>query len=221
MKAAPKQRIFVIDDHQLLRQGIRQLIDEQPDLAVCGEADDAPSAIETLEAAKPDLAIVDISLKDSNGLELIKDLKARFPNLAVLVLSMHDEALYAERALRAGARGYVMKREASLRVLEAIRRVLGGGVFVSDRIVAGILDKVSGHAPSAVPSALDILSDRELEVLGLIGQGYGAQQIAQRLHVSIKTVEAHRANMKIKLKLDSGHDLLQFAIRWTQALGGV
>jgi len=217
----PRKRILLVDDHPLLREGIAQLVNEQPDLQVCGEAEDRAGALALLEGARPDLAVVDISLKDQSGLELIKDFKARVPGLLVLVLSMHDETLYAERALRAGARGYIMKREASHKVLDAIRHILAGGVFVSDKIVAGILDKVSGRPPPSAPSALATLSDRELDVLLLIGKGYGSQQIAQQLHVSVKTVETHRANLKLKLKLGSGGELLQYAIRWTHEQGAV
>jgi DNA-binding NarL/FixJ family response regulator len=218
-KNKTKKRILLVDDHPLLREGIAQLINEQSDLWVCGEAADRPGALALLERSRPDLAVVDISLKDQNGLELIKDFKVRRPHLLILVLSMHDESLYAERALRAGARGYIMKREASQKVLEAIRHILKGGVYLHDKIMASILDKVCGQAPASTPSALAALSDRELEVLMLIGKGYGSQQIANQLHISVKTVEAHRANIKLKLKLDSSGELLQFAIRWTHELG--
>ena len=214
-----KKRILLVDDHPLLREGIAQLVNEQPDLQVCGAAEDCAGALAALASARPDLAVVDISLKDQSGLELIKDFKARAPGLLVLVLSMHDETLYAERALRAGARGYIMKREASHKVLDAIRQILAGGVYVSDKVVAGILDKVSGQLPAATPTARAALSDRELDVLLLIGKGYGSQQIADQLHISVKTVETHRANLKLKLKLGSGGELLQFAIRWTHEQG--
>ena len=216
-----KKRILLVDDHPLLREGIAQLINQQADLLVCGEAEDRFSALALLNGARPDLAVVDISLKDQSGLELIKDFKVRVPELLVLVLSMHDEQLYAERALRAGARGYIMKREASHKVLDAIRHILNGGVFVSEKIVASLLKSVSGQPASAAPSALAGLSDRELDVLQLIGQGYSSQQIADRLHISIKTIETHRANLKLKLKLDSSSALLQFAIRWTHERGAV
>ncbi len=218
-KAKGKKRLLLVDDHPLLREGIAQLINEQTDLQVCGEAEDRQSALAALDATRPDLAIVDISLKDQSGLELIKDFQARAPGLLVLVLSMHDEALYAERALRAGARGYIMKREAAYRVLDAIRLVLSGGTYVSEKMMASILDKVSGRAPTTRPAALAALSDRELDVLLLIGQGYGAQQMAARLHISTKTIETHRANLKLKLKLGSSGELLQQAIRWAHELG--
>jgi len=216
-----KHNILLVDDHPLLREGIAQLINEQPDLRVCGEAEDRASALAVLDRCQPDLAIVDISLKDQSGLELVKDFHSRAPDLLILILSMYDEALYAERALRAGARGYIMKREASAKVLDAIRRVLSGGVYASAAIIEGILDKVSRRAAAGRPAALAALSDRELEVLVLIGQGYGSQQIAQRLHISVKTIETHRANLKLKLKLGSSSDLLQHAIRWARELGAI
>ena len=218
-KHQPKKRILLVDDHPLLRQGIAQLVNEQPDLMICGEAEDRPSALAAAETTTPDLVVVDITLKDQSGLELIKDLKARSPQLLMLVLSMHDESLYAERALRAGARGYIMKREAANKVLEAIRHILGGGVYVSEKIVAGILDKVSGQPHRPAPSAVDVLSDREMDVLMLIGKGYSSQQIADQLHISIKTVESHRANIRLKLHLRSSGELLQYAIRWTKETG--
>lgn len=219
MKPCLKKRVFLVDDHQLLRQGLVQLVNEQADLEICGEAEDYAGAITGIEATKPDLAVIDISLRDQNGLELIKDLRVRFPRLLTLVLSMHDESVYAERALRAGARGYIMKREASIKVLDAARHVLNGGVYASDKVVTGILDRVSGRTVVPAASGPDLLSDRELEVLTLIGKGYGSQQIARTLHISAKTVEAHRANIKIKLRLDSSHALLQYAIRWTLSRG--
>jgi len=214
-----RKRILLVDDHPLLRQGIGQMVNAQPDLVVCGEAEDRAGALAEAERAQPDLAVIDLSLKNERGLELLKDLKARFPGVLTLVLSMHDESLYAERALRAGARGYVMKREASDKVLEAIRCVLGGGVFVSEKITGGILDKITGRQETVAGSPLAGLTDRELEVLVLIGQGYGVRQIGQRLHISPKTVEAHRANLKLKLKLASGEELLQHSIRWARQLG--
>jgi len=220
-KNRPKRRILLVDDHPLLRQGISQLINQQPDLTVCGEAEDRAGALEQTANTKPALAVVDISLKEERGLDLIKDLKAQYPNLPVLVLSMHDESLYAERALRAGARGYIMKREASEKVLEAIRQVLAGAVYVSDKITGRILDQVSGRVEKAKSSALDLLTDRELEIMMLIGKGYGSQQISNQLHISVKTVEAHRANIKEKLNLPSSAELLQNAIRWAQQMGDI
>jgi DNA-binding NarL/FixJ family response regulator len=214
-----KKRVVIIDDHPLLRDGITRLINSQPDLMVCGEAEDRAGAMAVVESAKPDVAVVDISLKDQSGLELIKDFKVRFPNLLVLALSVHDESFYAERALRAGARGYVMKREASEKVLEAIRRVLEGKVYASDQVAAAILNKVAGHSAGPTPSVLDVLSDREMEVLMWIGKGYGSSQIAKQLHLSVKTVETYRSNIKLKLKLSSSGELLQCAIGWAQRMG--
>jgi DNA-binding NarL/FixJ family response regulator len=216
-----KRRVLIVDDHPLLRAGIAQYINAQPDLMVCGEAENPVGALAAAATAKPDLAVVDISLKDQSGLELIKDFKVRFPNLLILALSVHDESVYAERALRAGARGYVMKREASEKVLEAIRSVLDGTVYVSSRIAAGILDKATGHPLGVVRSALDVLSDREMEVLMWIGKGYGSNQIAKQLHISAKTVEVHRANIKLKLNFSSSNELLQCAIGWAQHMGEI
>jgi DNA-binding NarL/FixJ family response regulator len=216
-----RKRILLVDDHPLLRQGIGQIVNAEPDLVVCAEAEDRAGALAEAERARPDLAVVDLSLKNERGLELLKDFKVQFPALLTLVLSMHDEALYAERALRAGARGYVMKREASEKVLAAIRCVLAGEVFVSEKIKGGILDKITGRRETVAGSPLAGLTDRELEVLVLVGQGYGVRQIGERLHISPKTVEAHRANLKTKLKLDTGEELLQHAIRWARQLGEI
>lgn len=214
-----KKRILLVDDHPLLRRGIGQLVNQQPDLFVCGEAENRAEAMSVAEKTKPQLAVVDLSLKEEQGLELIKDFKARFPNLLILVLSMHDEQFYAERVLRAGARGYIMKREASEKVLEAIRHVLGGGVFVSGAIAQSILDKLSGRSPAGDKSEWSSLSDREMEVFILVGKGYGSNQIAKRLQLSVKTIEAHRANIRAKLHLASGSELLQRAIGCAQQLG--
>ena len=216
-----KMRVLIVDDHPLLRDGITRLINSQLDLVVCGEAEDRASALAITETAKPDVAVVDISLKDQSGLELIKDFRVQFPGLLILALSVHDESVYAERALRAGARGYVMKREASEKVLEAIRSVLEGKVYASSQVAAAILDKVTGHPAGPMRSVLDILSDRETEVLMWIGKGYGSNQIAKQLHISVKTVEAHRANIKLKLKLSSSSELLQCAIGWAQHMGEI
>ena len=214
-----KKRILLVDDHPLLRQGIGQLVNQQPDLVVCGEAENRAGAMSAAERTKPQLAVIDLSLKEEQGLELIKDFKVRFPDLLILVLSMHDEQFYAERALRAGARGYIMKHEASEKVLEAIRQVLGGGVVVSGAIAQSILDKVSGRRPAGDKSEWSSLSDREMEVFVLIGKGYGSNQIAKRLQLSVKTIETHRANIRAKLHLASGSELLQRAIGCAQQLG--
>lgn len=211
----PKQRILLVDDHPLLRKGIGQLINEQKDLSVCAEAENRADALSAIELTRPDLAVVDLSLKEDPGLELIKDCRARFPDLLILVLSMHDERFYAERVLRAGARGYIMKAEASEKVLVAIRQVLGGGVFVSKYVADEILCKISG-ASRSLGGQWSELTDREIDVFELIGRGYGSQQVAKRLHISVKTVETHRANIKLKLGLSTTSELLQQAIAFAQ-----
>lgn len=214
-----KRRILLVDDHPLLRKGIGQLINEQDDLIVCGEAEDRASAVATIEQTHPDLAVIDLSLKDDLGLELIKDCKALFPGLLVLVLSMHDEKLNAERVLRAGARGYIMKAEASDKVLAALREVLSGGVFVSSSVADQILDRATGAPRLSNGGQWSNLTDREAEVLLLIGKGYGSQHISKRLNISIKTIETHRANIKQKLGFSSTQDLLQNAILYAQQAG--
>jgi DNA-binding NarL/FixJ family response regulator len=216
-----KKRILLVDDHPLLRQGIGQLVNRQPDLVICGEAEDRAAALALVQKVRPDLVVVDLSLKDDRGLELIKDLRVRLPELRTLVLSMHDESLYAERALRAGARGYIMKQEASEKVLEAIRCVLGGGVFVSKQIADSIVAGLAGRSGTPGTQSHGVLSDREMEILLLIGKGFGSQPIAKRLCISVKTVEAHRANIREKLKLGSGGELLQYAIRWARDQGEI
>lgn len=215
---ATRKRILLVDDHPLLRQGIGQLINLQPDLVVCGEAEDRNGAMSAAEGTNPDLAVVDLSLKEERGLELIKDFRARFPELLILVLSMHDEQFYAERSLRAGARGYIMKREASEKVLDAIRQVLNGGVFTSEKVAGSILHRLTGQRGGVERTKWSRLSDRETEVFALIGKGYGSKQIANRLNLSVKTVETHRANIRIKLNLSSGNEMLQCAIGYAQQL---
>jgi DNA-binding NarL/FixJ family response regulator len=216
-KAADKSRVFIVDDHTMFREGLRQLIEHDPGLTVCGDAADAATAIEGIGQSKPDVVIVDITLADSSGLDLVKSLRNDHEDLPVLVVSMHEESLYAERVLRAGGRGYIMKLETGTRVMEAIRQVLSGKIYLSEKMSARILENISGH--QAIPSAspLELLSDREFEVFQLIGQGKGTREIANYLHLSVKTVEAHRANMKQKLKLRSGLELLRCAIRSFEA----
>lgn len=211
-----KARIMVVDDHAVVRQGLIQLINREKDLIVCADAETASEALKLIAQTKPDVAIVDVSLKEDSGLELVKDIRIRFPKLAVLVLSMHDEMFYAERFLRAGARGYIMKEVATEKLMVAIRRVLAGEVYLSERMASRILHKLVDGAPATGQNNIDLLSDRELEVFQLIGRGLGTRDIAKRLHVSVKTVEAHRAHIKEKLKLSSATELLQQAIQWTQ-----
>ncbi len=203
----------------MMREGLSRLIANEPDLAVCGEADDAPSALAAIEKAQPDLALVDITLRSSNGLELIKDLQIRSPKTPVLVISMHDESLYAERVLRAGARGYIMKQEGGKKLMEAIRAVLGGGTYVSPPVAARILEVFSGRR-SGPGSPIEQLTDREFEVFQLIGRGQSTRQIATKLKISIKTVEVHRVNVKQKLNLATAPELIHYAVRWVEAQGG-
>ncbi|MGC8624985.1 MAG: response regulator transcription factor [Phycisphaerae bacterium] len=213
LKDAP--RILLVDDHPVARQGVRLLIEAAGDLAVCGEAPDADEAITLIPKLKPDLAIIDLSLKGKPGLELIKDLAARYEKLLMLVLSMHDENMYAERALRAGARGYIMKQEATEKILLAIRRILAGDIYVSEAIAARVLRQlaVSGNQP--LKSSLDLLTDRELEIFQFLGQGKPVREIAKMLHLSTKTIEAHREHIKEKLNLASSSELLRMAIQVT------
>jgi DNA-binding NarL/FixJ family response regulator len=210
-----KKRILVVDDHPMMRDGLRQLIATEPDLEVCGEAEDVAEALKLAESLKPDVAIVDITLRSSNGLELIKDLHIRSPDTAVLVLSMHDESLYAERVLRAGGRGYIMKQEGGKKIIEGLRRILSGSAYVSENISARILDSLSGRAQNK--SAVSSLTDREFEVFQLIGQGLSTTEMADKLHVSVKTVEVHRVNIKNKLGVPTAPELIRFAVRWLES----
>jgi DNA-binding NarL/FixJ family response regulator len=212
-----KVKIFLVDDHPLVREWLTNLIQQQPDLVVCGETDDAPLAVQGILAAKPDVAIVDISLKHGSGLELIKNLKALQPDLAVIVLSMHDERLYAERALRAGARGYIMKSETAQKVILAIRQVLAGKIYMSESLAVTFAERfVDGGLPAS-GSLVDQLSDRELEVFQLLGKGIETRRIAEMMKVSMKTVQAHCAHIKEKLKLTNAAELLREAVRWQES----
>ena len=214
-----KTRILIVDDHPIVRQGLAELVIQESDLEVCGQAEDSYEAIKAIRDLKPDMAIVDITLKETSGLELIKDIHSQHPDLPVLALSMHDETLYAERALRAGAMGYIMKQEATENVIVAIRRILGGEIYVSDRMAGRLVRKlVAGHAETSA-SQVDSLSDRELEVFCLIGKGHGTRQISERLHLSVKTIETYRAHIKDKLNLADAAELLQYAIQWVNSSG--
>ena len=213
------KRILIVDDHPMMRTGLGQLIDNEPDLKVCAEADTAGQAIDLVAKQKFDLALLDISLPDKNGLELIKDIRALCPELPMLVVSMHDEMIYAERVLRAGGRGYIMKQEGGEKFLAAIRQVLAGKVYVSQNMSARILEVFSGRQPDNFSSPVRKLSDREFEVFQLIGQGVGTREIADKLHLSIKTVEVHRANIKEKLALKTATELVRYAVRWVDSQG--
>ena len=210
--AQTKSRVLLIDDHAIVRQGLAELINDQPDLITCGEADSPPQALKVIPEVKPDVAVVDVSLNSGDGIELCRQIHEQWPSIAILVLSMHDEALYAERALRAGARGYVMKQEPQETVMAAIRRVLKGDTHLSEKMAAKLLRSFTGSRASADTQPLERLSDRELQVFRLIGQGRSVKDIADELFLSPKTVETHKEHIKQKLNLDSSNDLLRYAI---------
>ncbi len=211
-----KRKVFVVDDHPIVRAGLAQLINREPDLSVCGDAEEMQSALQDIDHIKPDILIVDISLNGPDGLDLLKHVRTKDPGLPILILSMHDESIYAERALRAGANGYIMKQEATDRVLIALRRILNREIYVSDRIANKMLRQFVGGSPATPErSPLDDLSDRELEVLRLIGEGHGTRQIAEELHISIKTVETYQGHLKEKLGLKNSRELVQYAIQRT------
>lgn len=212
--AKTKARVMLVDDHAVVRDGLAQLLGGEDDLTVCGEAGSAEEAVQVASKCKPDLAIVDITMGGVNGIELIKNLKAMQPKLAVLVLSMHDEEHYAERALRAGANGYVMKREARDRIMKAIRTVLAGDLYVSERIQKTLMHQYFHGSGGKADSPISRLSDRELEVLTLLGQGLSSKDIGDRLHLSPKTVDSHRTHMKEKLALAGSPELIRFAYDW-------
>jgi DNA-binding NarL/FixJ family response regulator len=211
----PKQwRVFIVDDHAMFREGLRQLIEREPDLAVCGDVPDAEEAMRGIRELRPDLAIVDISLSGTSGIDLIKAIKAEFEDLPVLVVSMHDESLYAERALRAGAMGYVMKQEPSKTVKVAIRKVLAGDLHLSERLTATVLTRLMKGGGERPLSPLETLSDRELEVLRLLGEGKGTRQIAEELELAIPTINSFKNRMKEKLHIKTGTELMLHAIQW-------
>ncbi len=211
---ARKKTVFVVDDHPIIRQGLALLINREPDLTVCGEAEEMHSAISAIPNLRPDILIVDISLNGPDGLELLKNIRIRLPRLPVLILSMHDESIYAERALRAGANGYIMKQEATEKVLVALRRILSGEIYVSPRIANSMLQHYVHGANPSPQSSISELTDRELEVFRLIGEGHGTRQIAEALHLSVKTVESYQAHIKEKLCLRSARELVQHAVEW-------
>jgi DNA-binding NarL/FixJ family response regulator len=208
------KRILIVDDHPVFRIGLADLISQQPDLSVCGHADAAPAALEQMRNLKPDLAIVDISLGGTNGIELIKMMKAEVPRLPILVLSVHDESLYAHRALKAGALGYLMKAEAARHVVTAIRRVVEGKIFVSPRFADQLIFKSIQSPESGTGDPVDQLSDRELEVLELLGKGENTRSVASLLNLSVKTIETHRAHIKEKLGFRDSSEMIRFAVEW-------
>ncbi|HTS56414.1 MAG TPA: response regulator transcription factor [Terriglobales bacterium] len=212
--ASLKKRVMVVDDHPIVRQGLALLINRESDLVVCGEAEETMGAMHVLASARPDVLIVDISLNGPDGIDLLKNIRNTHPTLPVLILSMHDEMIYAERALRAGANGYIMKQEATEKVLIAVRRILNGEIYVSERISNQILKQYITGSGTVRNSSIGDLSDRELEVFRLIGEGHGTRQIAEELHVSVKTVESYQAHIKEKLSLRSARELMQRAFAW-------
>lgn len=216
-RGAAKSRILIVDDHPIMRQGLALLIDREADLEVCGDAEEANAALRLVETKRPDLVVVDISLDGPDGLDLLKDIRAREPHLPVLMLSMHDEMLYAERALRAGANGYIMKQEATDKILIAIRRILAGDIFVSDRMARKMIHRFVGEAVPQDRSPVATLTDRELEVFRLLGKWRATRQIAEELHISIKTVESYQARIKEKLDLRNLREVVQRAVQWTAA----
>jgi DNA-binding NarL/FixJ family response regulator len=217
----PATRVLLVDDHPMVRERLAQVIQEEPDLTVCGEAEDRFGALKAIVATHPQLVIVDLTLKESHGMELIKDIHSQYPEIAILVVSMHDELLHAERVVRAGARGYITKHEATTKIIAAIRTVLEGNVYLSERMAAQIAAASVGSARTRPGLPMDSLSDRELLVFEMIGQGHGTRQIGEQLHLDMRTIETYRARIKDKLNLKDANDLLQHAIRWTQAEGSL
>ncbi|MDB6134819.1 MAG: two component transcriptional regulator, LuxR family [Verrucomicrobiales bacterium] len=211
---SPPKKVFIIDDHPVFRGGLVRIVSQIPDLVVCGEAENATQAFEGLCRLNPDLVLMDISMPGKSGFELMQDVHAMKPELPVLIISMHDELLYAERALRAGARGYIMKQESPDEMLAAITKVLNGQVYASARTAATILDSLSRPRSAASTSVLGKLTDRELEILRLIGRGNDTHQIAADLHISLKTVDTHRSHLREKLELKSNTELIHYAVRW-------
>jgi len=213
----PKKRVLIVDDHPIFRAGLTGLVNLENDLIVCGEAHDAPQALAALEDLKPHLMLMDMSLPGKSGLELLKDMRALSPQTPVLIISMHDETMYAERVIRAGGRGYIMKQEGPGKIIHAIRKVLTGGIAVSERMAAFILDALSGTRNGA--ASVSILSDREFEVYQLLGQGKEPHEIARMLHLSIKTVDTHRMHIRQKLSLRNATELIHHATRWAAEHG--
>jgi DNA-binding NarL/FixJ family response regulator len=218
--APARKKIFIMDDHPITRHGLCQLLNQEPDLIVCGEEENANRAMAAIKSTQPDVVLADLSLAGKSGLEFIKDMHAMHPEIAVLAVSMHDETIYAERVLRAGARGYIMKSEGGAKLLKAIRNILAGSIYVSDKMSARILDLFAGVRGRDAETPLGKLTDREFEVFHLIGLGLGTREIGERLHLSPKTIDTHRLNIKAKLKFKTLPELMQYAVRWTASEGG-
>jgi DNA-binding NarL/FixJ family response regulator len=211
---AKKHRVLLIDDHPIVRQGLALLIDREPDLSVCGEAEGARTGLHAVATLRPDIVVLDISLCGPDGLDVLKEIRMQSGSLPVLILSMHDESIYAERAMRAGANGYIMKQEATEKVLVAIRRILHGEVYLSERLTSTMLQQIVRGTATGKSSPILTLSDRELEIFRLIGEGHSTRRIADELHLSVKTIESHQAHIKEKLALKSGRELVQHAVEW-------
>jgi DNA-binding NarL/FixJ family response regulator len=211
-----KTNIYIVDDHCMIRRGLTALIGAEPDMQVCGQAEDVGKATTEIIKLRPDIVIADISLKGNSGLELVKNIKAFDSNIQVLVLSMHDESIYALRALKAGARAYLMKGDLAEKIIEAIRRIGKGHLYVSDNVAGQMLSQLTIGSSFETDSPVSSLSDRELEVVTLIGSGFPTRQIAAKLHISIKTVETHRAHIKRKLRIENATQLVQFCVRWVE-----
>jgi DNA-binding NarL/FixJ family response regulator len=208
-------RVLLVDDHPMVRERLAEIINREADLVVSGEAEDRHGAIEAILAQPPDLAIIDLKLKNSDGLELIKDIKTRWPELRMLVVSMHDESLYAERVIRAGAAGYITKQEATRRILQAVRNVLAGNIYVNEKVTGQIMRQLASHGRHGGTNPAEVLADREFQVFEMTGGGLSTHEIARRLHIATKTVETYRARIKEKLGLKDANDLLRLAISWT------
>jgi len=211
-----KSRVFIVDDHTMFREGLRQLIEREPNLIVCGDAPDAVEAMRGIRTTKPDVVLLDISLAGTSGIDLIKEIKAEFEDLPVLVVSMHDESLYAERALRAGAMGYVMKHEPARTVKAAIQKVLGGDMYLSEKMAAGVINRFMRGQPEQPRSPIETLSDRELEVFRMLGQGKGVRVIAEELGLTIPTINSFRNRIKEKFGLKTSTEVMLHAIQWIQ-----
>jgi DNA-binding NarL/FixJ family response regulator len=216
-KTDKKTQVLIVDDHPVVRDGLAAIINHERDMNVCGEADDAAGVLKTIAELKPDVVVTDISLKSSDGIELTKSIKARYPGLPIIVFSIHDESIYAERALRAGAHAYMMKETVSENIVKAIRTVLNGEIFVSDKISNKFLHKIAGDKTGTTKTPIENLSDREFEIFRLIGEGFKASQIAKQLYLSTKTIETYRSRIKEKLNLPNAAELLQYTIKWAKS----
>ena len=215
-RARTRHQVLIVDDHPIVRQGLRRLIDQEKDLAVCGEAESLAEAETAIRKLRPDLVISDITLKQGDGIDLVKHARAKHPRLPILVLSMHDEVIYAERVLSAGANGYIMKQADSAELLRAMRRLLGGGIYVSEAIGNSMLRMAASGGRHAVANPIERLSNRELQILQMIGSGLSTRQAAEALSLSMKTIETHRERIKRKLHLATGSQLVQYAVNWSE-----